>query len=72
MIIRNGWLESKLDGSKSRNPFLYVQNQYRLQKSKMADIYVKSNSSLEGLRNSRRIQFKQTYESKYKVLMPFK
>ena len=33
-----------------------------------------SNSSLEGLRNSHsvRIQFKQTYESKYKVVMPFK
>ena len=30
MILRNGWLGSKLDDSKSRNPFLYVQNQYRL------------------------------------------
>ena len=30
MILKNGLLESKLDDSKSRNPFLYVRNQYRL------------------------------------------
>ena len=40
----------------------------------LTDLSNTSNSSLEGLRNSHsvRIQFKQTYESKYKVLMPFK